>query len=94
MKLEPKHIIPYLHHKLQMKSDEGTMIYEAKGINMCEQFWILIKDKNGFDCQISNIKPLLNPFDLTKEIEHNGDKFVPIIELYPLFFRKMFAFKS
>lgn len=83
-KLEPKHLAPYLPYGLKMKADEGTMIYEAKGINISEQFWILIKDRNGFDCQISNIKPILRPLsDLTKEIEHNGEKFVPINKLSP-----------
>lgn len=32
--------------------------------------------------EISDVKPILHPLsDLTKEIEHNGEKFVPIVEL-------------
>ena len=41
---------------------------------------------NIHDCLISNdFKPLLHPLDLTTEIEHNGEKFVPLERLRELF---------
>ena len=30
------------------------------------------------DCEINDCMPILRPLDLTKEIEHGGEKFVPI----------------
>jgi len=48
-------------------------------------FWI--KGKYGLNSTAHTVKPILRPLtDLTKEIEHKGEKFVPIVrisELYP-----------
>ena len=39
-------------------------------------------DEHGnVDCEINDCMPILRPLDLTKEIEHGGEKFVPIVEL-------------
>ena len=81
-KLELKHIAPYLPYGLKVKdfdsedeqSIEGYFIRD-NGINFSIQ--------NGI-CHITNMKPILRPLsDLTKEIEVNGEKFIPAFRLYP-----------
>lgn len=70
MKLELKHLAPYLPYGLKLVYLDGS-----------------IRDLIYLDLQsLSRIgiycKPILRPLsDLTKEIEVNGEKFVPIIEL-------------
>lgn len=45
-------------------------------------FWL--EDKRGLNNNIHIIKPLLRPLsDLTKEIEINGERFIPIDVLFP-----------
>lgn len=69
MKLELKHLAPYLPYKVKILNGWGdihTMNYTHL-------------DDNGNNGVIFGIKPILrNLSDLTKEIEHNGEKFVPI----------------
>jgi len=77
MKLELKHLAPYLPYKLRIQYQERNQV-----MNMGQghsKHWIGIKsvlrwqDVNG-----EPPKPLLRPLsDLTKEIEHDGEKFVP-----------------
>src|SRR5690606_13632168 len=80
MKLELKHLAPYLPYGLRLFHAE----YKAKHI-----LDISIKEVI-YDSEMSAVtltamvngneylKPLLRPLsDLTKEIEHNGEKFVP-----------------
>ena len=38
-------------------------------------------DHGNVDCKIKDCMPILRPLDLTKEIEHGGEKFVPIEKL-------------
>lgn len=85
MKLELKHLAPYLPYELQIKTAYGikTMVsLSTTVINYdleLEAYWDFIKD----------IKPILRPLsDLTKEIEHNGEKFVPIEILNKMLFTK------
>ena len=106
MKLELKHLAPYLPYGLIVEF-EGTngMIasyyYPAGrkfGMPPHEAWFnsgVLSLEDEDKDSELScainykQVKPILRPLsDLTKEIEHNGEKFVPIIELFPLFFRK------
>lgn len=60
---------------------------ELKNTNLCydstvNKFYI---SKNGTPFEIDNIKPVLHPLsDLIKEIEHKGEKFIPIIKLAEL----------
>lgn len=64
MKLELKHIAPYLP-------------YGLKFIYSNTEYTLLSSNLSCFEYQFS--KPILRPLsDLTKEIEHNGEKFVPI----------------
>ncbi len=84
MKLEIKHLAAYLPYRL-------SMIFEKSGrlITMQSCFYngnIHITDANEgncYDLSIWNFKPILRPLsDLTKEIEHNGERFLPIDELW------------
>lgn len=66
MKLELKHLAGYLPYKLQIEDYEPKfMIFDLTGANI--EYVIHYKTK-----------PILRPLsDLTKEIEVNGEKFVP-----------------
>ena len=74
-KLELKHLAPYLPYKLKVKEHQFGHIMTVD----------VSPDKEntiGLYNVIDRASPVLRPLsDLTKEIEHNGDKFVPIIEL-------------
>lgn len=74
MKLELKHLAPYLPYNLELKTLNGSSRYT---LNLKE---LAIFDIND-SIQLQH-KPILRPLsDLTKEIEHNGEKFVPNKEL-------------
>ncbi len=76
MKLELKHIAPYLPYGLKfyntdMEVDFKLTIQEESEPNTIDL-------ENVISMQ-DVYKPILRPLsDLTKEIEHNGEKFVPI----------------
>jgi len=84
MELELKHLAPYLPYKLELliESEAGSSepnIEQLKAIdteiNMVNFGW-------GNAKELSEIKPLLRPLSqLTEEIEHNGEKFVPMEEI-------------
>lgn len=87
MKLELEHLAPYLPYELKIKVENGidNGIFELQPVMLTIQDHEGINKFNKWFIQYES-KPLLRPLsDLTKEIEHNGDKFVPIIELYPFF---------
>lgn len=70
-KLELKHLAPYLPYGVRIKYNNGetsTLTQE------------LMRDTAGFLNSLMNVfKPILRPLsDLTKEIEHNREMFVPI----------------
>lgn len=65
MKLELKHLAPYLPYGLKILNGWG----DIKTLNYTH----LDDEGNGF---IKHVKPFLRPMsDLTKEIEHNGEKY-------------------
>jgi hypothetical protein len=67
MKLELKHLAGYLPYGLKYKCNGNIYYYEHCSTR---------------DFDYENSKPILRPLsDLTKEIEVNGEKFVPIIVL-------------
>lgn len=74
-KLELKHLAPYLPYELE--TDKGLL----HAICMDN----LAKVKLGGEIvkgKIENLRPILRPIsDLTKEIEHNGEKFFPLKKL-------------
>ena len=85
MKLELKHIAPYLPYGLKVAyvgyGEHEKEIKELVGLNINSELWIKISEigiNNQSGEQPKNIKPILRPLsDLTKKIEHNGEKFVP-----------------
>jgi len=94
MKLESKHLIPYLLYKLRLKEKNWNYIYLMVGITFSHIYATEIGDDEIFDIDIleQNIKPILHPLsDLTKEIEHNGERFTPI-KLIQLFIDPNFPY--
>lgn len=78
-KLELKHIAPYLPYKL--KAIKGVTRIELTSIDL-ELPLIFHTSYLGSRLKvmsnIADIKPILHPLsDLTQEIEHNGERFVP-----------------
>jgi len=76
--LELKHVAPYLPYGVKAETPNG--IQEIKGIDTALDaiglnYWVdgLKRTSFSIDCRL-RLRPLS---DLTKEIEHNGDKFVP-----------------
>lgn len=88
MKLELKHLAAYLPYKLKMITPDGER--NLKGIDTVTPgnaiglfYWVDTKREMSFhvDC-----KPLLRPLsNLTKEITHNGETFVPMLTLSKCF---------
>jgi hypothetical protein len=70
--------------KLELKHLAGYLTYGLKVINIQnnKEFKLEINFLSYFIKNIEIYKPILRPLsDLTKEIEVNGEKFIPIIEL-------------
>ena len=90
MKLEIKHLENYLSHKL-MCVRNGSNPVELVGLRfgneaVNNELWIWKEGKQYLTGYLYECKPILRPLsDLTKEIEHNGQKFVPIYELCDVF---------
>ena len=83
MKLEIKHLAPYLPYGLKMNYE----IHNPELIAIYGDYTIYLKYNDGRikDQDISNYKPILYPLEyLTKEIEVNGEKFVPIERLFEI----------
>ena len=85
MKLELKHLAPYLPYELMIRCDfkDGDVLScKLESLNEFEAFL------DGCDWDYSNntdFKPILRPLsDLTKEIEHNGEIFVTALKLLEL----------
>lgn len=69
--LELKHLAPYLPYGL-------TFYWESLDGSDKKHPWVLKPENIAFAIDMQN-KPILRPLsDLTKEIEVNGEKFVPI----------------
>jgi hypothetical protein len=77
MKLELKHLAPYLPYGLKGYCTDDMQGEEVfLGIEIKKRQILLITDKLPMDLEY--FKPILRPLsDLTKEIEVNGEKFVP-----------------
>jgi hypothetical protein len=80
MKLETKHLAAYLPYELEVfnkfySNIENLLAINTSGTCFTDNFfkeWL----------HISKYKPLLRPLSqLTQEIEHNGERFVPMIEI-------------
>ena len=87
MKLETKHIAAYLPYKLKVRVEDYKCDYvnrefdEVIGLHQWDKsglLWSALTD-GGAKPSLDRIKPVLRTLsDLTKEIEVNGEKFVPI----------------
>jgi hypothetical protein len=95
MKLELKHIAPYLPYGLKIMTDYDG-IQKIQG--MPDLFHVNYYDNesdNGDEPHIEDIKPILRPLsDLTKEIEVNGEKFIPQQEINHLDFDWLISSKE
>ena len=81
-KLTLEHLAPYLPYGLKVLDMRDN---ETKLLNRSYN-----KEENAYKLTTANLAftlikdfrfPLLRPLDLTKEIEQNGRRFIPIIEL-------------
>lgn len=78
-KLTLEHLSAYLPYELKIMLGDGRKM-EVIGIRNWIGWCVTYKaDYGEVNIGIKAAKPILRPiFDLTKEIEHNGDKFVPM----------------
>lgn len=89
MKLELKHLAPYLPYGLEMSRNGfvGKLIQlkNPKETDLLEIFEFQISCSNWWENteDVNHYKPILRPLsDLTKEIEVNGERFVLSDRLY------------
>jgi hypothetical protein len=83
-KIEFKHLVPYLPYGLNMIFEKSGRIIELGGIQLTDACNFIYIQKYGqfYEATIWKFKPILRPLsDLTKEITHNGETFVPMLEL-------------
>ena len=86
MKLELKTLAPYLPYGLKIRYIERNETHIFNSYNI-----------DAVCSEQNHLKPILRPLsDLTKEIEVNGEKFVPIVELSKIAYseRKIKAFSK
>lgn len=84
MNLEIKHLAPYLPYGLQYidYGYEDHPIMTLKTLRRYENGKGDFDDDDNVCMAFKDMKPLLNPLSmLDKEIEYNGEKFVPLVEL-------------
>lgn len=84
-----KHLTPYYQHDLYGYASTCELKGKLVGMHGIEYLTLShsINDHNTVNSsyQVSEFKPLLrNLPDLTKEIEVNGERFVPIVELFKM----------
>ena len=81
--IELKHIAPYLPYGLKATFEGDDCTHEVVGLSIASKGVELISPFGDYGrADIKDCKLILRPIcDLTKEIEHNGEKFIPIDEL-------------
>lgn len=80
MKLELKHLAPYLPYKLKcLAQGEDKKVFDIQGITDFTDVDLHEKGRTvNEQYDIEDVFPILRPLsDLTKEIEVNGEKFIP-----------------
>jgi hypothetical protein len=84
MKLELKHLAAYLPYGLKFKTDFDHIRYQMTGLDIIRSVVTLKAINNAKNSKkiaikkLGSNKPILRPLsDLTKEIEVNGERFVP-----------------
>ena len=80
--LSIKELAPYLPYKVEYANTKNDKIYTLRTlsteIDMVDFGW-------GDAMEVKEVKPLLRPLSqLTQEIEHNGERFVPIMRLFDI----------
>jgi len=96
MKLELKHLAGYLPYGLKgISTEENLGIETVKGLNYYGKHNTVNVVTDVDDIDLILFKPILRPLsDLTKEIEVNGEKFVPSQEYNYLRFEEISTFKG
>ena len=79
MELELRHLTAYLPYKLQIKLGDGRKM-EVIAVRDWIGWCVTYKGDYGeTNIGIKAVKPILRPLsDITKEIEHNGERFIPV----------------
>lgn len=83
MKLELKHIAPYIPYGLKVTFEGDDCTHEVIGLSIASKGVELISPYGDYGrADIEDCIPILRPLsDIHKEIIHNGKKFIPIREL-------------
>ena len=85
MKIEIKHLAPFLPYRLKTNQGELTSIIDVNIEPVDLEVQITEKSFTRVTVLLHEIKPFLRPLgQLTQEIEHYGERFVPIVELLKL----------
>lgn len=86
MRLELKHLAPYLPYGLEFIYTDTNKRGCIRSLYEIEEYEDIKLSINRMDGEhIWMFKPILRPLsDLTKEIEVNGEKFVPLNEIYKI----------
>lgn len=88
MKLELKHVAPYLPYALKWQHMTIDKVLRMDGLEEVRELRIRLSD-GLYSYHKDFLKPLLRPLsDITKEIEVNGEKFVPMVKLYEIYPRQ------
>jgi len=94
MKLELRHLAGYLPYGLKGVEEIEKPIHILHSLDIDKKAIWRNKEFHSMTSRIDCI-PILRPLsDLTKEIEVNGEKFVPIKEYYYLRFEEISTFKG
>jgi len=81
MQLELKHLAPYVQYGLKMTVVDKSF-YGYDVMTLCDKGGLSNISISSVIDEPQDFKPMLRPlYDLTKEIEHNGEKFVPGLKL-------------
>lgn len=98
-----EHLAPYLPYGFKARIEDfkcdyvGREFDEIIGFHQWDKsgkLWSVLTE-GGAKPSINEIKPILRPLsDLTKEIEHNGEKFVPMVEYSHLRFEEISNYKG
>jgi len=79
MKLELKHLAGYLPYGLKVYRENKSIESDTFLIVGASKINVFLQNNGLAVVDMERIKPILRPLsDLTKEIEVNGEKFVPI----------------
>lgn len=78
-KLELKHLAPYFPYGLKGVEYIGGELFLLCQIDLTKKYPTIWESNVNLNKQRTGCKPILRPLsDLTKEIEVNGEKFIPI----------------